>query len=563
MGRSLELHNILHQYVMRYIIAICILLPSLCLFGQSDFTSSNLPIVIINTNGKTIPDEPKISANMKIIYNGQGLRNSVNDTQYNYNGYIGIELRGISSLSFDQKQYTIETRDSSGDNFNVPILDMPAENDWVLHAPYNDISLIRNVLAYHLWSGMGHWAPRTRMVELVLNGEYQGVYVLTETIKRDENRIKIANLKSTDTTGLEITGGYIMKIDASNSDDDITFQSKVSGLGTGFNKSVIWLYHYPDPKEIHTKQQEYIHNYIDTIELLIQSDEFDDPICGYAKYLSLQSFIDYFIHTELSLNSDGYKRSAYFYKEKMNTNGTKGKFKAGSVWDYNLAFGNCNFCKGNKVNAWVYEGCETLPVPAIWKRLIEDPNFINAVKCRYLELRDDILSDSYLHPFIDDYAVMLDEAQARHFQRWDDLLTDDDSSPGGFWDNKLWFSAYRVSSYAEEIEILKGWLSARLNFLDNNLGGTCLSTVLNNGDVNFYDLIVFPNPASELVVVESSKPLNAIEIYNITGYKIAEKCLNNADRIVLSEFAHYPEGLYLMLFLASDGTRITRTIVKQ
>ena len=92
----------------------------------------------------------------------------------------------------------------------------------------------------------------------------------------------------------------------------------------------------------------------------------------------------------------------------------------------------------------------------MWKRLIEDPNFINAVKCRYLELRDGILSDSYLHSFIDDYAVILDEAQTRHFERWDDLLIDDDSSPGGFWGNKLWFAAYRASSYAEEIEILKG-----------------------------------------------------------------------------------------------------------
>jgi len=550
------------KLIMKYIIAIYIILPSLCLFGQNDFSSSNLPIVIINTNGQTIPDEPKISANMKIIYNGQGIRNSVNNTQYNYNGYIGIELRGISSLSFDQKQYTIETRDSSGDNLNVSILDMPEENDWVLHAPYNDISLIRNVLAYHLWSEMGHWAPRTRMVELVLNGEYQGVYVLTETIKRDENRIKIAGLKSSDTTGLEITGGYIMRIDASNSDNDITFQSKVSGLGTGFNKSVIWLYHYPDLKEIHPKQQEYIHDYIDTVELLIQSDEFDDPVYGYAKYLSLQSFIDYFIHTELSLNSDGYKRSAYFYKEKLAIDGTKGKFKAGPVWDYNLAFGNCNFCKGNQINAWVYEGCETIPVPAMWKRLIEDPNFINAVKCRYLELRNGILSDLYLHSFIDNYAIMLDEAQARHFERWDDLLIDD-SSPGGFWSSKLWFSAYRVSSYAEEIDILKGWLSARLNFLDNNLGGTCLSTVLNNGDINFLDLLVYPNPVSDILVVESSKPINAIAIYNITGYKIAERTINNTDRIVLSGFAHYPKGLYLLLFLSGDGTRISRTIVKE
>ncbi len=551
------------NFPVKYIIAFCIILPSVCIYGQDGFSSSNIPIVIVNTNGQAIPDEPKISANMKIIDNGQGQRNSVNDTQFNYDGYIGIELRGNSSLSFDQKQYTVETRDSEGENLNVSLSGMPEENDWVLHAPYNDISLIRNVLAYHLWSEMGHWGPRTRMVELVLNGGYQGVYVLTEAIKRDENRIKIANLKPADTTGLELTGGYIMKIDVSNSEDDLTFISKVPGLGTGFDKSVVWLYHYPDPKEIHPEQQEYIRNYIDTVELLIQSEEFNDPENGYTKYISLPSFIDYFIHTELSLNSDGFKRSAYFYKEKSAADGTKGKLKAGTVWDYNLAFGNCNFCNGNRIDAWVYKGCETLPVPAMWQRLIDDTGFNNAVKCRYLELRKSILSDSYLQSFIDDYAAMLNEAQSRHFEKWDDLLTDENSPGGGFWDDNLWFSAYRVASYAEEIDTLKGWLSARLKFLDDNLSGTCLTSNITNENFISTDLFVYPNPTSDIVIVESSKPLYSIEIYNILGYKIAERTNNNMAGIVLSEFAQFPKGIYLLRFLSTDGICISRTIIKQ
>jgi hypothetical protein len=548
---------------MKYIFTFCFSFISYYLFGQNEFSTSNLPIVLVNTNGQTIPDKQKISANMKIIFNGKDQRNSVTDTKYDFNEFIGIELRGNSSLSFDQKQYTIETRDSIGENLNVSLLDMPEENDWVLHAPYNDISLIRNVLAYHIWSEMGHWGPRTKMVELVLNGNYQGVYVLTETIKRDQNRIHISGLKPSDTTGLALTGGYIMKIDASNSNDDITFRSKVPGLGTGFDKSIVWLYHYPDPKEIHPKQKEYIHGYIDTIEMLIQSKEFNDPVNGYAKYLSLQSFIDYFIHTELSLNPDGYKRSAYFYKERSAIDGSGGKFKAGSVWDYNLAFGNCNFCNGNKMNTWVYNGCETLAVPAMWKRLIQDTNFINAVKCRYLELREGILSDSNLHSLVDDYAGMLNEAQARHFKKWNDLLVDGNSTPGGTWGNKFWYSAYRVSSYAEEIDTLKSWLSARLKFLDHNLGGSCLSPVLTPTDNTFSDLLVYPNPTRGLVVVESSKPLNVIEIYNMTGQKMAVKAMNNLDRVILSEFKPYPVGFYMLVLHSVDGTRILKTVVKQ
>ncbi|MCF8358085.1 MAG: CotH kinase family protein [Prolixibacteraceae bacterium] len=200
-------------------------------------------------------------------------------------------------------------------------------------------------------------------------------------------------------------------------------------------------------------------NYIDTVELVIQSDNFDDPVNGYSKYIDVESFIDYFIHTELSLNADGFKRSAYFYKEKQKTDGSGGKLFAGSVWDYNLAFGICNFCNGNKIDSWVFDGCETNPTPAIWKRLIQDPNFINAVKCRYLELRENILSEAYLFSFIDKYAAMLDEAKERHFEKWEELFEGESGwSWGGMWGGgDLWFNAYFVTSYSEEINIIKNW----------------------------------------------------------------------------------------------------------
>ncbi|HRI35017.1 MAG TPA: CotH kinase family protein, partial [Saprospiraceae bacterium] len=116
-----------------------------CLFIQAQtikLDSSNLPICIIDTRGKTIANEPKILAHMKIIYNGPGKTNRVKDLNYNYNNFIAIEIRGNSSQSYPQKQYGIELRDSiSGNDLDTSILDMPKEEDWVLYAPYNDISL--------------------------------------------------------------------------------------------------------------------------------------------------------------------------------------------------------------------------------------------------------------------------------------------------------------------------------------------------------------------------------------------------------------------------------------
>ena len=141
-------------------------------------TSSQLPIVIIDTDGSEIPDEPKIMAYMGVIDNGPGVLNNVDDAFNAYDGYIGIELRGSSSQMYPKKQYAVETREADGSNLNVSLLGMPSENDWILNGPFSDKSLIRNVLTYTLTRQMGWYATRTRFCEVIINGDYRGLYVL-------------------------------------------------------------------------------------------------------------------------------------------------------------------------------------------------------------------------------------------------------------------------------------------------------------------------------------------------------------------------------------------------
>ncbi|MBN1472962.1 MAG: CotH kinase family protein, partial [Syntrophaceae bacterium] len=183
--------------------------------------SSNLPIVIIETNGNTIRKDVRIAADMQIIWNDDHQRNRVTDTPNNYNGKIGIELHGQSSLSFTKKSYRIETRDSSGANLNVSLLGMPKENDWILYGPYSDKTLMRNVLSYTLASEISGYAPRTRFCELIMNRVYVGVYVLTEKIKLDKNRVNITQMLPGDIAEPEITGGYIFKKDKTDPGDNI------------------------------------------------------------------------------------------------------------------------------------------------------------------------------------------------------------------------------------------------------------------------------------------------------------------------------------------------------
>lgn len=343
-----------------------------------------------------------------------------------YEGPIGIKLRGNSSLSFNQKKYTIELRDESGKDVAASLLGMPAHSDWVLLAPYNDVSAVRDPLAFQLWRDMGHWAPRTRMVELTLNGDYRGIYILSEAIKRDSMRVDIAKLKKSDIAGRDVTGGYILRIDTYD-EEDATFPSKVPGIGEGIMTSQItWSCIYPKKKKLQPEQLAYIEQFVDSMELAIQSNDFADPQRGYAHFIDVPSFVDYFIHTELSLNADGYKRSAYFYKEKLHADGTGGKLVAGPVWDYNLAYGNCNFCNANNPEAWCFEGGNTQPTPAFWQRLLQDPAFRKAVKVRYKALRKGVLSNKAINSYIDQHAKLLAPYIARHFEKYPELLVSEE-----------------------------------------------------------------------------------------------------------------------------------------
>ncbi len=374
--------------------------------AMSLMAAAELPVVRITTT-TTLSSKKKVPARMQAG---------------TYYGAIGIKLRGNSSLSFNQKKYTIELRDENGKEKDFSLLGLPANSDWVLLAPYNDVSMMRDPMAFQLWRDMGHWGPRTEMVELYVDDDYRGIYILSEAIKRGEQRVNVSKLKKTDIEGRELTGGYILRIDAYD-EDDATFASKVPGIGEGLITSqIVWSCIYPKKKNLQEEQLAYIKAFIDSVELTIQSEHFTDPRWGYARFIDVPSFVDYFIHTELSLNADGYKRSAYFYKEKDKEDGSIGKLFAGPVWDYNLAYGNCNFCNANNIEAWCFEGGNTQPTPALWQRLLQDPSFRKAVKKRYKELRKGILSDEAIGKYIDAQAKLLQPYVDRHFKKYPELL---------------------------------------------------------------------------------------------------------------------------------------------
>lgn len=405
--------------------------------------------VTINTNGGTIVDEPKILSSMQMTEGAQTL----------YDGNIGIEIRGSSSQLFDKKSFGFETWDEQGEDTDVALAGFPEEEDWIFYGPYSDKSLLRNVLIYDLSNQMERYAVRTKFVEVTINNDYRGVYVFMEKIKRDSERVDISSLKSED-----ITGGYIIKIDKTTGEDpnlDFFFESKYDGFGnedtstTAALEKIAFLYEYPKPEDIEPEEKAYIQSYFADFEESLMADNFADPNVGYRQYIDVPSFIDFFILNELSHNVDAYRISTFMHKDKGE------KLKMGPIWDFNLAFGNANYCRGQTTDDWAYRFNTYCPndvfrVPFWWPRLLEDETFVAQLQARWTTLRASVLADENIAATIDTHVKRLQHsgAIAKNFGRFNVLGT------------YVWPNFFIADTHDDELEYTRDWLTDRVTWMD-------------------------------------------------------------------------------------------------
>lgn len=486
------------------------------------FTSSNLPVFIINTKGQVIVNEPKIIVNLGIIYNGEGVRNNINDPFNHYNGRIAIEIRGSRSQQFPKKQFSFETIDSSGVETDIPLLGFPPESDWILYAPYSDKSLIRNVLAYKLSNDIGMYASRSKFCELVLDGRYMGVYVLFEKIKRDRNRVNISKLTKEDIEGDDLTGGYIIKIDKLEGRLNNGWYSSFPPYLSAWQK-IYFQYHYPKEDDITNAQKNYIQNFINTFETKMLNPDFAYSIDSYSNLIDVGSFVDFFILNELSKNVDSYRLSTFLYKDKDSNDE---KLKAGPIWDYNIGFGNCYYQDASLEGGWhidyeTYNSTFLLidywQVPFWWKKLFADPDFKVKIASRWQKLRANEFSTSHFFSIIDSLTILLGESQQRNFTKWPVL--------GQY----IWPNVYIGQTYSDEINYLKNWILNRLNWMDAELNEVFGVDAEERELSNNYSLSQnFPNPfnpTTKIKFVIPSLPSGkssfvTLKVYDIFGSEV-------------------------------------------
>ncbi len=516
------------------------LLTCVTLGAQALLQSSNLPILVITTeNGVSIPDEPKVAAHLGVIWNGEGVLNHLNDAYNDYDGNIGIELRGSSSQGFSKKGYAMETRNPDSTAKNVSLLGFPKENDWVLHGPYSDKSLVRNAMAYILAGWIMEYAPRVKFCEVVINGDYRGVYILTEKIKRDKNRVNISELTSDINSGDELTGGYILKFDKWDGAFSEGFPSAYPPY-PGASGKVYYQYHYPKVQDITPQQKTYIKNYINAMEDVMMSPLFADSVEGYPKFFDVPSLHQFIYIQEMSRNVDGYRLSTFMHKDRDSKDE---RLKMGPVWDFNLGFGNVDYCIGPSTEGWAIHFNDFCPsdswsIQFWWLKLWNEPGFQEGLAKNWRELRQTSLSDERIFHLLDSLTNMLQEPAQRNFQRWPILH------------QYVWPNAFVGGSYEEELNYFSNWLANRLAWMDEQWKDTT-SIAPTPDPGNPKAVLVYPNPSAGEVRFEFLTPANIpveIEIYNAQGRLVAllhedPRPKESIRRMAWSEAV--PGGLYL------------------
>ena len=299
-----------------------------------------------------------------------------------------IRGRGNTTWTWPKKPYVIKMDERQS------VFGLPDQRRWVLLANFMDRTLMRNLVSMKVASFMTNldWTPHCQSVELVLNGTHIGNYLLIEQVRVDKNRVAITEMTDKDNTGDAVTGGYLLELDFHYDND---FQWK--------DHNIPFAVKYPEPEHLTSQQKTYITNYIAEVSNVIYGSNFKDPVNGYAKYLDVDSFVDYWLVYEIMCNHElGNPGSVYFHKDRG------GKLVAGPCWDFDWG-----------VLSFYTSGGDTRLVNryAIWySRLFEDPAFKSKVKARFNELLSQLET---IPSWMDQYRDMLTESAELNFQMWD------------------------------------------------------------------------------------------------------------------------------------------------
>jgi len=405
-----------------------------------DFTST-LPILLMDTFGRNVSVSAQGTFACLALFEPRNGKTSLTNPPVLV-ARASHHVRGSTSSGFPQSPFAIKVLDEFDEERHIPFFGLPSDSDWVLYAPNGyDLPMIHNPLVYQLSREMGRYSPRTRFIEAfvvrspgpVRDPHYYGLYVLTEKIKVSKDRINIDRIGPEDLKPPNVTGGYILKFDRLGPGERGVFATGDRGM----------IYVEPKEQTIRLPQRKeqfnYLEKFLTEFDGALNGPKFKDPVSGYRAYLDVDAAIDFHVLEVLSGNVDAMVLSTYFYKPRG------GKITCGPHWDFDRALGSTDGRDDNPRN-W-----NTGPFFGgnWWPQLFSDIDFWQQWVDRWQNLRQNHFSLTNLNRLIDQLAGEVREAQPREYKRWG-------LQPRG-------------GSYQSEIDLMKTWLSNRIDFIDGQL----------------------------------------------------------------------------------------------
>jgi hypothetical protein len=427
--------------------------------GTGQAFKSALPIVVLNDQGTGEPGNDNVARPTRIqIFDRAASGYSSLDpaTPPTLTLNAGVKLRGRSSANFAKKSYGVEIQNETGDDKDVSILGMPAGEDWALISCYSfDRAFMRNAWIYEMSRQAGRWAPRTRLVEVYFNqdgdnlefADYRGVYILCENIRTGSDRVDIAKLDTTDITQPNVSGGYIFKVDAPESDEFSWQTTRGLPLSTDGASLVI---HRPKLASLATQQSTYLKNYFQLFENAVFTDSannFSSRV--YREYIDSNAWADHNLFNMLAKNVDGLRLSAYFFKDRNE------KMAAGPLWDFDRSVNNTDTGDNRDSDPTTWRGTGDATDYfnfAWWQKLFLDVEFRQIYVDRWQTMRKGPLATANVNAVLSGYLA--------------EFKATDTDNPAKR-DYAKWYGSATSNDITTETTNMKTWIATRSTWVDS------------------------------------------------------------------------------------------------
>ena len=361
-------------------------------------------------------------------YTGDYSPEELEDTQELELEYI--RGRGHGTWSADKKPYRIKLKEKAD------LLGMGSNQHWVLLANRYDPSLLRNRLISYIGTELGlAFTPKCLPVDLVVNGEYYGSYLLSEQVRIGKKRVDIDELTEEDISDPERTGGYLLFMNPLWDEplENVYITDRMVRFGCDSPR-------FTEGEAGQDEQKAYITGYIQNTEDAVFDPDFcDEDGTSYSDYMDITAAVRYWWIQEYSNNYDGMKTtSTYLYKERG------GKLYWGPLWDFDLALG------GGNDNIDGFCNC-----PMLWLDHLRafEPGYQQALEASWKGL--DLILDRVLEKdgILDRFAAQIRASWEADQERW--------SRTGGS----------DIPSYDldKNVEELRAWMLARRDWINDHI----------------------------------------------------------------------------------------------